>query len=70
MELRRVVVTGVGAVTPLGVGVDNIWARILNGDSGAGIIQSFNIDDMAVKVACQVPVGDSKDGSFNPDEFV
>ena len=70
MELRRVVVTGVGAVTPLGVGVDNIWARILNGESGAGIIQSFNVDDMAVKVACQVPVGDSKDGSFNPDEFV
>jgi 3-oxoacyl-[acyl-carrier-protein] synthase II len=70
MELRRVVVTGVGAVTPLGVGVDNIWARILNGESGAGIIQSFNVDDLAVKVACQVPVGDSKDGSFNPDEFV
>jgi 3-oxoacyl-[acyl-carrier-protein] synthase II len=70
MELRRVVVTGVGAVTPLGVGVQNVWNRLLNSESGAGAIQSFDVEDLSVKIACQVPIGDSATGSFNPDEVV
>ena len=60
MELRRVVVTGVGAVTPLGAGVDHVWERLLNSESGAAGIQSFDTDDLSVKIACQVPVGDSE----------
>ncbi|MEK9646822.1 MAG: beta-ketoacyl synthase N-terminal-like domain-containing protein, partial [Alphaproteobacteria bacterium] len=68
--MRRVVVTGVGAVTPLGVGVQNVWNRLLNSESGAGAIQSFDVDDLTVKIACQVPIGDSTTGSFNPDEVV
>ncbi len=70
MGLRRVVVTGVGAVTPLGVGVQNVWNRLLNGESGAGAIQSFDVEDLSVKIACQVPIGDRATGSFNPDEVV
>ncbi len=70
MEFRRVVVTGIGAVTPLGAGVDNIWRQILNGESGAGAIQSFDVSDLAVKIACEVPVGDRESGAFNPDDHV
>ena len=70
MEFRRVVVTGIGAVTPLGAGVDNIWGRILNGESGAGTIQGFDVSDLGVKIACEVPIGDRESGAFNPDDHV
>ena len=70
MELRRVVVTGIGAVTPLGAGVDNAWGRILNSESGAGGIQSFDVSDLAAKIACEVPIGDTESGAFNPDHHV
>ena len=70
MEFRRVVVTGIGAVTPLGAGVDNIWRRILNGESGAGTIQGFDVSDLGVKIACEVPIGDRESGAFNPDDHV
>ena len=70
MELRRVVVTGVGAVTPLGTGVENVWDRLLKSESGAAGIQSFDTDDLSVKIACQVPIGDSASGAFNPDDHV
>ena len=70
MESRRVVVTGIGAVTPLGAGVDNIWGRILNGESGAGRIEGFDVSDLAVKIACEVPLGDRESGGFNADDHV
>ena len=70
MEFRRVVVTGIGAVTPLGAGVDNIWRRILNGESGAGTIQGFDVSDLGVKIACEVPIGERESGAFNPDDHV
>lgn len=70
MEFRRVVVTGIGAVTPFGAGVDNIWRRILNGESGAGTIQGFDVSDLGVKIACEVPIGDRESGAFNPDDHV
>jgi len=70
MEFRRVVVTGIGAVTPLGAGVDGIWERILAGKSGAGNIRAFDVSDLAVKIACEVPVGDCENGSFNADDYV
>lgn len=68
--MRRVVVTGIGLVTPLGVGVDHNWRRLTNGESGIGAIQSFDVSDLPCKISGAVPRGDIADGSFNPDDFV
>jgi 3-oxoacyl-[acyl-carrier-protein] synthase II len=73
--MRRVVVTGVGLVTPLGWGVENSWRRLLAGESGAGNITAFDTTDYACKVACEVPRVDGRGGggpdipwSFDPDK--
>ncbi|HEY3813016.1 MAG TPA: beta-ketoacyl-ACP synthase II [Caulobacteraceae bacterium] len=73
--MRRVVVTGVGLVTPLGSGVENTWRRILAGESGAGRITAFDPTDYACQIACEVPRvngrgGGSPDmpGAFDPDK--
>jgi 3-oxoacyl-[acyl-carrier-protein] synthase II len=68
--MRRVVVTGLGLVTPLACGVEETWAALLAGKSGANAITSFKVDDLATRIACQVPRGDGADGSFNPDQWV
>ena len=68
--LRRVVITGLGLVTPLGCGVDATWANILAGRSGAGRITSFDVSDLPCQIACQVPRGDGSDGTFNPDQWM
>ena len=68
--MRRVVVTGLGLITPLACGVEETWAALLAGKSGASAITSFKVDDLATKIACQVPRGDGADGSFNPDQWV
>ncbi len=65
--MRRVVITGLGMVSPLADGVEASWSRLLEGQSGAGEIQGFQTDDLACRVACQVPRGDGSDGTFNPD---
>ncbi|HKU63612.1 MAG TPA: beta-ketoacyl-ACP synthase II [Rhizomicrobium sp.] len=68
--MRRVVVTGLGLVTPLACGVEETWARLLAGQSGASAITKFRTDDLPTKIACQVPRGDGSDGTFNPDQWV
>ena len=68
--MRRVVVTGLGMVSPLGCGVEPAWKRILNGESGARTIATFDVADLPCKIACQVPRGDGSDGTFNPDEWM
>ncbi len=68
--MRRVVVTGLGLVTPLACGVEESWAALLAGKSGASPITRFKVDDLATRIACQVPRGDGADGSFNPDQWV
>ena len=68
--MRRVVVTGLGMVSPLGCGIDATWKRILNGESGARKIESFDVSDLPSKIACQVPRGDGSDGTFNPDQWM
>ncbi|WP_024509935.1 beta-ketoacyl-ACP synthase II [Bradyrhizobium sp. ARR65] len=68
--MRRVVVTGLGMVSPLGCGVDVTWKRILNSESGARLIESFDVSDLPSKIACSVPRGDGSDGSFNPDQWM
>ncbi len=68
--MKRVVVTGMGLVTPLGSGVKAIWERLLNSESGIRAIQSFDVTDLPAKIAGEVPSGNSGDGLFNVDEWV
>ena len=68
--MRRVVITGLGLVTPLASGVEASWKRLLNGQSGAGLITRFDADRVATKYACEVPLGDGTDGSFNSDDWM
>ncbi|HCP01703.1 MAG TPA: beta-ketoacyl-[acyl-carrier-protein] synthase II [Rhodospirillaceae bacterium] len=68
--MRRVVITGMGLVTPLGVGLDHNWRRLTNGDSGAAVIDKFDVSDLPAKVAAQVPRGDGANGTFNADDYV
>ena len=67
--MRRVVVTGLGMVTPLGVGVDRNWSRILAGQSGIGRISNFEVSDITCQIAGQVP-GPDEDGGLNLDDFI
>ena len=68
--MRRVVVTGLGMVTPLGCGVEPTWANILEGRSGARQITDFEVNDLACRIACQIPRGDGSDGTFNADDWM
>ena len=68
--MRRVVITGLGLVTPLACGVEETWSRLVGGQSGAGRIASFDADHLACKIACEVPRGDGSDGTFNPDDWM
>ena len=68
--MRRVVITGMGMVTPLGCGVDHNWNELIKGSSGAGIITRFNIENSRCKVACEVPIGDGSNGTFNVESWI
>ncbi|MEM6587206.1 MAG: beta-ketoacyl-ACP synthase II [Pseudomonadota bacterium] len=68
--MRRVVVTGLGLVTPLADGVDASWRRLLDGESGAGLIEKFDTHRVVTKYACEVPHGDGSDDTFNPDTYM
>ena len=68
--MRRVVVTGLGMVTPLGCGVEATWANILAGKSGAVRITDFEVEDLACKIAARIPRGDGTNGTFDPDQWM
>ena len=68
--MRRVVVTGLGMVTPLGCGVEATWKRLLAGESGASKIERFEVGDLPAKIACQIPRGDGSNGTYNPDQWM
>jgi 3-oxoacyl-[acyl-carrier-protein] synthase II len=68
--MRRVVVTGLGMVSPLGCGVEPTWKRILNGESGARRIETFDVSDLQTKIACNVPRGDGSNDTFNADQWM
>ncbi len=70
MQMRRVVVTGLGMVTPLASGVEETWRRLIDGRSGAGPITRFDAGHLATTYACEVPRGDGSDGTFNPDDWM
>lgn len=68
--MRRVVVTGLGMVSPLASGVEETWSRLLSGQSGAGPITRFDASHLATTYACEVPRGDGTGGTFNPDDWM
>jgi len=68
--MRRVAVTGLGLVTPLASGVTKSWERLVDGQSGIGAIQSFDVSDLPCKIAGQVLYSESADGGFNPVDYV
>ncbi len=68
--MRRVVVTGLGMVTPLACGVEETWSRLLAGQSGAGPITRFDASGVITQYACEVPYGDGTNGTFNPDDWM
>ena len=68
--MRRVVVTGLGMVSPLADGVEATWERLLAGDSGAGMIKKFDTSNVVTKYACEVPLGDGTNGTFNGDAYL
>ncbi len=68
--MRRVVVTGLGMVTPLGCGVEPSWRRLIAGESGAKRVDRFDVADLACQIACTIPRGDGSDGTYNPDDWM
>ncbi len=68
--MRRVVVTGLGMVSPLGCGVETTWKRILNSQSGARKVEHIDVSDLTSQIACIVPRGDGTGGTFNPDHWM
>lgn len=68
--MRRVVITGLGMVSPLGCGVEETWKNILAGKSGARAVDTFDVSDIPCKIACTIPRGDGSDGTYNPDDWM
>jgi 3-oxoacyl-[acyl-carrier-protein] synthase II len=68
--MRRVVVTGLGMVTPLGCGVEPTWQRLLAAESGIKRIEKFEVSDISSQIAGQIPLGDGANGTFNPDQWM
>src|ERR1700744_159959 len=70
MHMRRVVVTGLGMVSPLGCGIEPTWQRILNSESGARQIATFDGSDLTSQIACVIPRGDGTAGTFDPSQWM
>ena len=68
--MRRVVITGTGMVSPLGGSTEVTWERLLAGQNAAARIEKFETEDLAAKIACEIPLGDGSNGSYNPDAFM
>ncbi|MCP4181924.1 MAG: beta-ketoacyl-ACP synthase II [Hyphomicrobiales bacterium] len=68
--MKRVVITGTGMVSPLGSGTEITWKRLLGGINAAARVDTFEVDDLAAKIACQIPLGDGCDGTFNASDWM
>lgn len=67
--MHRVVVTGLGVVSPLGCGVETNWRRLIAGEHGFRRIDTFETDDLACQIAAIIPRGETASGAFNPDDW-
>jgi 3-oxoacyl-[acyl-carrier-protein] synthase II len=68
--MRRVVVTGMGMVTPLGCGVETTWRRLIAGESGIRKIDRFEVSDIPCRIAGMLPTGDGSNGTYNADQWM
>jgi 3-oxoacyl-[acyl-carrier-protein] synthase II len=68
--MRRVVVTGLGMVTPLACGVDPTWRRLINGEGGISPVERIDVSDLSARIAGQIPRGDGSNGTYNPDQWM
>ena len=68
--MRRVVITGLGMVSPLATGVEETWTRLLAGQSAAAAISRFDASDMAARIACEVKRGDGGNGTFHAESWM
>jgi len=68
--MRRVVITGMGMLSPLACGVEETWSRLIAGESAARKIDTFEISDLPSKIGCPIRFGDGSDGTFNPDRWM
>src|SRR5215470_13375204 len=68
--MRRVVITGLGIVSPVGCGVESSWSALLAGANGARRIEEFEVSDLTCQIACFIPRGAKTDGKFNPDDWM
>jgi 3-oxoacyl-[acyl-carrier-protein] synthase II len=68
--MRRVVMTGMGIACPLGLGVENVWKRLINGESGIRAIQAFDVSELPAKVAGMIPRGAKEDGNLTISEWI
>jgi 3-oxoacyl-[acyl-carrier-protein] synthase II len=70
MQMRRVVITGIGMVSPLAADAETTWARLLEGQSAARKVAEFEVDDLPAQIACRLPFGDGSDGTYNADDWM
>ncbi|MEG6509702.1 beta-ketoacyl-ACP synthase II [Methyloligella sp. 2.7D] len=68
--MRRVVITGMGLVSPLACGVEESWKKLIAGESAAARVEGFDTSDLACQIACEIPRGDGSDGTFNPNDWM
>ena len=68
--MRRVVITGIGMVSPLGADAETTWTRLLAGENAARLVTEFEVEDLPAKIACRLPFGDGSNGTFNADDWM
>ncbi len=68
--MRRVVITGLGMVSPLACGVEETWSRLIEGRNAAVKVSEFEVEDLPAKIACRLPFGDGANGTFNADDWM
>jgi 3-oxoacyl-[acyl-carrier-protein] synthase II len=68
--MRRVVVTGLGMLSPLGCGVEATWRRLTAAESGIRAIERFDVSDLPCRIGGTVPFGDGSNGTYNPDQWM
>jgi 3-oxoacyl-[acyl-carrier-protein] synthase II len=68
--MRRVVITGLGLLSPLGCGVETSWRRLTAGENAAQRVENFDVSDLSCQIACQIPRGDGSDGTYNPNDWM